>query len=118
MDGVQGGRGEPIKGLRGSWGGVSRGRPASNSAGIAACSCERREKALMRGPTRLRGQRGAGLLGSWCGASAGFAGPLERVLGRHRERERGEGAGPDWAWVCLLGFGFCFYFYSLSLFYF
>ena len=99
-------------------GGAPRGRPASNSAGIAACGCERREKALTRGPIRQRVQRGASLLASWRRSSAEFAGPLERVLGRHRERERGEGAGPDWAWVCLLGFGFCFYFYSLSLFYF
>ena len=59
VDGVQGGRGEPIKGLRGSWGGVPRGRPASNSAGIAACGCERREKALTRGPGRSVAGRGA-----------------------------------------------------------
>jgi hypothetical protein len=59
VDGMQWGRGEPIKGLRGSWGGVPRGRPASNSAGIAACGCERREKALTRGPGRSVAGRGA-----------------------------------------------------------
>jgi len=71
---------------RGSWGGVPRGRPASLSAVIAACSCERREKALTReaqlaGGAGLRrgtrvGDAGCGRKAGRGGAGARWSGPL------------------------------------------
>ena len=50
MDGIRGSAGR----FKGASAGISAsapefGRPASVSAGIAACGCERREKALTRG---------------------------------------------------------------------
>ena len=63
-----------IKGRRGSWGGVPRGRPASISAGIAACGCERREKALTRGPGRSVAGRGARAGRAGCGCQVGRLG--------------------------------------------
>ena len=55
-------------------GGAPRGRPASNSAGIAACGCERREKALTRGPGRSVAGRGARAGRAGCGCQVGRLG--------------------------------------------
>ena len=55
-------------------GGAPRGRPASNSAGIAACGCERRENALTRGPGRSVAGRGARAGRAGCGCQVGRLG--------------------------------------------
>jgi len=55
-------------------GGAPWGRPASNSAGIAACGCERREKALTHGPGRSVAGRGARAGRAGCGCQVGRLG--------------------------------------------